>query len=84
MDFLKKKKKFFFLGGGGDIHKINLGRTCFYRVSRKLETNKIFFRPHRHVHDSLDLIIRSCQNHARLSSRFNLFAVINMIKTAYV
>ena len=44
IDFLKKKKKkkfffFFFL----EIHKINLGRTCFDRVGRKSETNNIFF-----------------------------------------
>ena len=41
MDFLKKKK-FFFL----EIHKINLGRTCFDRVGRKSETSNIFFRPY--------------------------------------
>ena len=40
MDSLKKKT---FLGG--EIHKINLGRTCFDRVGRKSETNNIFFRP---------------------------------------
>ena len=32
---------FFFL----EIHKINLGRTCFDRVGRKSVTNNIFFRP---------------------------------------
>ena len=45
--FPKKKQKiffFFFLGGGGEIHKINLGRTCFNRVGRESETNNIFFR----------------------------------------
>ena len=39
MAFLKKKN---FL----EIYKINLGRTCFDRVSRKSETNNIFFRPY--------------------------------------
>ena len=41
MEFLKKKKKkffFFFL----EIHKINLGRTCFDRVSQK-SRQTIFF-----------------------------------------
>ena len=32
---------FFFLGGG-EIHKMNLGRTCFDRVRRKSETNNTF------------------------------------------
>ena len=31
---------FFFLL---EIHRINLGRTCFDRVGRKSETNNIFF-----------------------------------------
>ena len=33
----------FFLGG--EIHKINLGLTCFNSVGLKSETNNIFFRP---------------------------------------
>ena len=45
IDFLKKKKKkkFFFFFFFLEIHKINLGRTCFDRVGRKSETNNIFF-----------------------------------------
>ena len=33
-----------------EIHKINLGRTCFDRAGLKWETNNIFFRPiHGHM-----------------------------------
>ena len=42
-----------------EIHKINLGRTCFDRVSPKSEMNNIFFRPYQISSFSADNTLNS-------------------------